>query len=133
MIHSKGGGVRSQAEVGPSRSQGNSSSPRSFAVRFFRLKHFPLSHANCACIFKVLHSLLLSLLSRLMTRFGPADLQLPRPSNFSHLSHKLQASFLCSRANTNTMTATVPGNKLLQEKQSSGEYFRPNLGQHSQI
>lgn len=30
------------------------------------------------------------------------------------------------------MIATVRGNKLLQEKQSSGEYFRPNLGQDSQ-
>lgn len=125
--------VRSQAGVGPLRSQGNSSSPRSFAVRFLRLKHFPLSRSNCPCIFEFLHSLLLSLLSHLTTRFCPADLQLPRPSNFSHSSHKLQASFLCSRANTNTMIAIVRGNKLLQEKLSSGEYFRPNLGQDSQI
>lgn len=125
--------MRSQAGVGPLRSQGNSSSPGSCAARFLRLKHFPLSRANCPCIFKSLHSLLLSLLSHLMTRFCPADLQLPRPSNFSHSSHELQASFLCSRANTNTMIAVVRGNKLLQEKLSSGEYFRPNLGQDSQI
>lgn len=89
--------VRKKARVGPSGFHGNIVPLRSFATQLFGLRNLPLSHANCPCIFRFLRGVLLSLLLHLMTHFCPADLQFPRPSNFSHSFHKLPASFLCVR------------------------------------